>query len=209
LNARFLFVNSGKWAFLRRYIYGLNDVFAALSITKRSIEMLEPFGDFVVSTSDDFAGDLWKIADELNEYSWSGNNVKWGVYKNRWGVHLMTDAGEFSSFVPIPTLFPEVVTAVYVEQEDGKSTLIQNPTYEDCEIAHEFVFDTAPLMQIAEKVAPFIESGCLEFSCWITEVHQGLSLERMKIFSDGRAERSRVISGAACSYENVIEAVQI
>jgi hypothetical protein len=135
--------------------------------------------------------------------------VKWGVFDTHWGAHLLTETNEFSSIVPNPTLFPEMVTAVYVELENGETVLIENPTDEDeCE-AHEFVFDSVPLKQLAEKFTPFVEVGSFEISCWITENHRGICLERLKICADGRAERGRFVSGAACSYENVTEMVQL
>ena len=170
---------------------------------------MEPIGDFVVSTSDDFSGDLFGLSNVLNEFTWSGNDVKWGVFETRWGVHLMPATGQLTHIFAIPTLFPEVIKGVYVEREDGETVFIENPTEKDFDEAHEFVSECATLKELAEKLSPFVKKGSLEFSCWITEVHQGISLERMKICADGSAERSRVVSGAACSYENVMEAVQI
>lgn len=168
--------------------------------------MLEPYGDFVVSKSDDFSGDLWEIADALNEFTWSSNHVKWGVFDTHWGVKLLADSG--GAFInPIPTLFPEVITAVFVEREDGVEVRVENPTDEEMELAHEFVFEEAPLTQIAKKITPLVKTGSFEISCWITELHQGLSLEQMRFYSDGRAERSRVVSGLATDYANVSEAV--
>ncbi len=166
--------------------------------------MIEPFGDFVISTSDDFVADLEGISEALNQFTWSGNDVKWGVFDTRWGVKLLVDSG--GAFInPIPTLFPDVITAVFVEREDGLKVRIENPTYEESELALEVEIKTAPLKQIAEKVTAFVKTGSFEISCWITELHQGLTLERMRFYSDGRAERTRVVSGLASWYENVSE----
>ena len=166
--------------------------------------MIEPFGDFVVSTSDDFVADLEGISEALNQFTWSSDWVEWGVFDTHWGVKLLPDSGG-AGIHPIPTLFPNVVTAVFVERDDGVEVRIENPTAEEVELAHDFLLETAPLKQIAEKVTPRMKTGSFEISCWITELHQGLTLERMRFYSDGRAERSRVVSGLASCYESISE----
>lgn len=169
--------------------------------------MLEPIGDFEVSKSEDFVGNLFGLSDALNEFSWSYGDEKWGVYQTKWGYHLMTGkrGKPTTNCLVSPTLFPEFVSAVYVELDDGKNKLIRKPNSEDISQAHEFVYELVSLKILVEKLTPFIEAGSFEISCWINENQRGICLERLKISADGSAERNRFVSGQGSSLDNFSE----
>lgn len=143
--------------------------------------MSDAYGVIIVSGN--YIGNKTKIAEALNEYSFSASMGEFTVEQ---------DSIFYSINAQYPTVYP--VLHSYIDN-DGNVVEFDEEKYENGEIVEGDEIGI-PLEEIAKNVSRYIEKGSISISVISNEKLHYLTFETLTINSDGSAERQLFYKGS-------------
>lgn len=150
--------------------------------------MADAYGAIVVGFSDDFEGDVKKLADTLNQLELT--NLGEEFHASADGISISSS----SCGVQYPTLAPTRDKLVSVMEGNQLVTRdVSDLSDADWDNVHDFIQDERiPLEEIAGMLASDIKQGSIHLSCCSNEKQRSVDSAYLRVSYDGSAERALI-----------------
>ena len=172
---------------------------AILHVFLKGIEMADAYGTLLLSHSDDAVFSKVKMIKELNKLRWDNWGGKWAIDSSN---IIFYDA----ITVQYPAVFPTQIKSVKLMIDGEEKVLHPSEVTEEHE---DFILDEEeeiiPLYLLRDSIKEFIKKGWIEIACVANEKQRYVYMQKMRIYSDGRAIRTNSWVGTANVYPNLQE----
>lgn len=156
--------------------------------------MADAYGTLLLSHSDDAVFCKAEMINELNKLRWDSWGGNWAIDRSN---IIFYDANT----VQYPTVFPTQIKFVTLLIDGEKKVLHPSEVTEDLE---DFLLsedeETIPLYLLRDSIKNFIKMGWIEIACVANEKQRYVYMQKIRIYSDGRAFRTNSWVGAADTY---------
>jgi hypothetical protein len=170
-------------------------------LTLKELKMADAYGMMILNQSENLVCDIDELIESINCYQWNNSGIQW--IKNdddEGGIPILMNCHGYDK-VQYPSVFPDEITGVILEDEDGTERFIENPTEEEFENHSDLISDTVSLEDLAKEISQHIKKGQIEIASTCNEKHRYVRLDRLVIKCDGSAYRSRSLIGGEYSEE--------
>ena len=124
--------------------------------------MSDAYGTITLTLSSGFKGDIHKLRDSLNRFSWSNDNEQWDIDG---GGYLYCRSG-YDTTLQYPTAFPGYRFAIDVLNEDFSCQRIFSPSgsqiLQAIEDGDDIQYEDCDLELVTQIIAPAIKEGYIE-----------------------------------------------
>jgi hypothetical protein len=157
--------------------------------------MADAYGEITFSTSDDCVINPEQLVNALNSHQCDNTGSFWACEQQPERTALVCKGGMFK--LQYPTIFPQRIVAYHVGDSSGRDGLIpaSDMTEEDYDCIYASRSEPVPLSELALDLSTGICSGWIELSCIANEKTRYVYFETLRVYSDGRAMRSRTVKG--------------
>lgn len=161
--------------------------------------MADAYGTILLSHSDDAVFYKGEMINELNKLRWDNWGGNWTIDSDNM---IFYDANT----VQYPTVFPTQIKSVTLMIDGEEKVLHPSEVTEE----HEDFFwseeeEIIPLHLLRDSMKKFIKMGWIEIACVANEKQIYIYMQKMRIYSDGRAFRTNSWVGTANVYPNLQE----
>ena len=168
------------------------------------MKMADAYGTLVFSKSSDGVVDANRLALALNEARWDTDGGELELTTSQQLLFYSNPRPQY------PSLIPErdhICHCFDTARQEAYSKPPADMTDEDWDNFQDSDYHACPLDELRDMAAPFITSGWIEIAYSSNEKQRYVEFGRLKIYADGRAERSLIQAGPHCtpvqSYEEI------
>ena len=154
--------------------------------------MADAYGTLVFSKSSDGVVDANGLARALNEARWNTDGGEWAVTTSQQLLCFSNPKPQY------PTLAPEIdyISHCYdTTQQRSYSKPTAEMTESDWDHFEDADYREFTLEEIRDMAVPYIARGWIELAYSSNEKQRYVEFGRLRVHSDGRAERSLIRSG--------------
>lgn len=158
--------------------------------------MADAYGTLVLSKSPDGVVDTNGLALALNEARWDNDGGEWAVTTSQQLLFYSNPRPQYPSVTPERDHLCHCFDSA---RQEAYSKPPADMTDEDWGYFEDGDTRECTLEELRDMSVPFISSGWIEIAYSSNEKQRYVEFGRLKIYADGRAERSLIRTGPFCT----------